>query len=525
MRRLLMLVLSMVLLSCSAFGAVNAEASSAQQTLRIGVAALPDSLDPALAYDVDSSAIANGLFEGLVRLNEKGEVIPAMAKFWKISADGRTYTFTLRSSAKWSNKQPVSAWDFEYAWKRALAPDSANAYAFKLFMIANAQKYNQGALKDASNVGVRALNSYTLQVTLKEKTSYFLRLLAEDVYKPVNAKIAKANPYWSLAASTVVTNGPFKLKKWDDNRISAVRNPDYYASKEIRLAEVTFVQPATGSLENAYSNKQIDLAAGNVDPSTLSSADAHDWQSVPIASTYFYQFNTTQPPFNNAKIRKALAMAVERDTIRYGNPGFGFVSWGIQGDGEFYRSQFADSTYFQEDAAQARELLKEGLKEEGLTELPEFSIIINDLASHAEIAEDVIASWEKNLGITATYESQSFGELLENRKHLDYSIARAGWGADYNDPSSFLEYFASWSPDNDSGWSDPTYDGYLKQARQTSDPTIQMHLYAQAEKLLMDQMVILPLYYYVSNLLMRSDVANVNLNYDGSISYTRGYRT
>ncbi|MNC46207.1 Oligopeptide-binding protein OppA precursor [compost metagenome] len=186
-----------------------------------------------------------------------------------------------------------------------------------------------------------------------------------------------------------------------------------------------------------------------------------------------------------------------------------------------FRSEIIDTRYFKEDVIQAKKLLQEGLKEEGLTQLPSFSIIINE--GHEEIAEAVINSWNKNLGITVGFEVQPWEDLLDNRLKLNYTMAKAAWAADYNDPSTFLDYFTSWSSDNDSGWSSALYDSYIKQARLTLDTSERNKLYAKAEKMLIDQMVILPLYYFYADVLHKPNIKKVSVEYDGSISFSRGY--
>lgn len=262
MKRLLHVVLSLGLMLSMAVtgGTSTASAVQADKVLRIGLGSLPDVLDPASAADKSAVTAVKGLFEGLVRLNSAGIAVPGAAKSWTLSSDGRTYTFTLRGDVKWSNQQQVLATDFEYAWKRALAPEAENIYAFNMYMINNAESYNKGTLKDSSKIGIKALNSTTLQVTLKERTSYFIQLLAESIYLPVNAKTAKADPLWATDMKSMVTNGPFKLKQWTDKEITLAKNPDYYAAKEIKLSEVRLLHQE--NLTVAYMNRQVDWVGG-----------------------------------------------------------------------------------------------------------------------------------------------------------------------------------------------------------------------------------------------------------------------
>lgn len=526
MRKLLGLLLIVSLfIGVSAVPGGSAAAAGSQQLLRIGYEVLPASADPARASDDAASALVKGLFEGLVRQDPSGKVIPGMAKSWKVSADGKVYTFTLRSSAKWSNSDSVTASDFEYAWKRALAPETGSTYAFNMYPIANAEAYNTGKLKDASKVGVKALNSYTLQVTLKEKTAYFLQMLTEDIFVPVNAAVVKADKNWASNAKTLVTNGPFTVKSWSQNIITLAKNPKYYAAGEIRLSAVQLLRPKTGSTTVAYQKNQIDWVGGKESPvfSDLTAASRKQVVEMPYNSTYYYQFNLNEAPFDNVKIRKALVMAIDREALEFGTPAYGLISPAITMSGLNYRKQVADTSYFNENIAQAQKLLQEGLKEEGLTELPEFSVIVNEGAAHDFIASSIISGWSKNLGVEAYLEVQPWQELLSNRYSQNFTVARAGWGADYNDPSAMLDIFTSGSPNNDSGWSNPQYDSYIEQAKSASDPVKRTELYAKAEKLLIDDMAIIPLYYYVAGVLHKPSVKNVYLDYDGNIIFSRGY--
>ncbi|MDF9840530.1 MULTISPECIES: peptide ABC transporter substrate-binding protein [unclassified Paenibacillus] len=527
MKKLLHVLLALGLLfslGITQEGKVSAEGN--KQVLRIGVDVIPGLLDPALTVNDTESSVIKGLFEGLVRLNENGQAVPGIAKSWEISGGGKTYTFALRTSAKWSNGQPLKAADFEYAWKRALSPQSYNSMAFKMYMIAGAEDYHNGKQKDASKVGIKALNDHTLQVTLAAPNYTFLQMLAENIYLPLNAAAVKANTGWATSAKAMVTNGPFRLAAWDANKIVLVKNSGYYGAKQIQFSEVQFLRPAAGQPSNteSYLNGRLDwIGSGENTRIDYYDRITAEKYTFPYASLYYYQFNVNEAPFNNVKIRKALAMAVVREGLPYGTPAYGDIAPTIHGAKQTFRSEIKDSRYFREDVKAAQKLLQEGLKEEGLTSLPEFNIIVNAEQSHDLIASIIVSGWKENLGIKANIEVQAWNELLDNRHSQNYTVARAGWRADYNDPAAFLEYFTSWSADNDSGWSNKQYDSYILQARQKQDLAERMRLYAKAEKMLIDEMVILPLYYYVADVLKKPNVHNVYVDFDGSIAFTRGY--
>lgn len=503
-----------------------ASAVQAKQVLRVGLSVIPFSLDPATTIDGGTSSIVRGLFEGLVRLDERGQAVPAMAKSWKISADGKIYTFTLRSGVKWSNGQAVKAADFEYAWKRALAPATFSSRAFRMYSIAGAQAYHEGKVKDASKVGIKALNDSTLQVTLSEKTAYFTQLLADDVYMPVPAQTVKKDSEWGRSMKTMVTNGPFKLKQWTGSAITLSKNTAYYLAKDIRLTEVQLLTPKSGteSTTEAYLNNEVDWAGGteSIQYSALDQESAKALKAFPLGGTFYYQFNPNKAPFHNLKIRKALAMALDRELFG-GIPAYGLIPYGVRGAKLDYRSEISDEGYISEDIAQAKRLLQEGLKEEGLTKLPSFKISLNEGYDHTQVAMIVISSWIKNLGVEAEIELLTWEDQLANRYSGNYTVARGGWSADFNDPANFMEFLTSASPENNTSWHNKQYDAYVQQARHTDKVQERMALYGKAEKLLMDEMVLLPLFYNFTHVLHKPNLNGVYVNFDRTINFTRGY--
>ncbi|MBH5316548.1 peptide ABC transporter substrate-binding protein [Paenibacillus sp. GSMTC-2017] len=497
-----------------------------RQVLRMASSNVTNALDPAIAQETSTFTILGGLFEGLVRLDESGQVVPAMAKSWKISNDGLTYTFKLRSNIKWSNKQRVKASDFEFSWKRTLEPATQSIYAYNMYPIANAKAFNSGKLKDASKVGVKALNQTTLQVTLGEPTSFFLQTLADPIFLPLPETVVKANKNWASKIGTIVSNGPFKLKEWQKaKRLVLVKNPTYYDAEKIQLTEVQFTQYTSQiSPTIAYVNGEVDFVGSDltIDFEKLTEVAYKDYKIFPQSATYYYQFNMNKAPFTNLKIRQALAMGLNREVIGYGAPAYGFVPHRILGIKDDFRSEFTDN-YFKEDINKAKLLLQEGLKEEELTELPQITLITNT-GSHVNSVEEIIVSaWKENLGVDVDIEVQEWEELLDNRMQQNFQLARASWGADYNDPASFLEYFTSWSSNNDSGWNNSTYDQYVKQARSEINSQNRNLLYAKAEKLLIEQMVILPVYYYEIDVLQKSKLKGMQVNYMSTVDFSRAY--
>lgn len=495
-------------------------------------------LDPQKISWLHDSRIAEHLFEPLVVYDfDAMEHRAGVAESWEVSDDGRVWTFHLRREAKWSNGDPVTAHDFEYAWKRVLDPNSEvpAPYAYQLYYLKNATAYNSGEA-GADEVGVKALDDHTLQVELEHPTAYFLKLTAFFTYFPVHKATVEANPAWAAEADTFVSNGPFIIKDWKHNEsITLAKNENYYAKDEIRLDEVRMVMIEESSTElNMYEKGDLDWAGrplGQIPtdmiPTLREDPDAN-LQIKPIASSYYYVYNTTAVPFNNVKVRKALAMAIDRrlivEEVTKGGqqPAYGFVS-GVTGLEKPFREEVDDTQYFREDVEEAKKLLAEGLAELGLSSFPDVTLIYNEGEGHMKVATAIADMWRQNLGIEVKIESQEFGVLLNNRMNLNYQIARAGWGADYDDPMTFIDIFTSYSGNNDTGWASPAYDELVAKANAEQDPAKRMDYIVQAEKMLMDEMVILPIYYYTAIWMHKDYVKNVVIDYAGNIDFTRGY--
>lgn len=508
----------------------------------MNITAEPPSLDPAQMQDQVSSTVMTGLFEGLTKLDDKGAVIPAIADKWEISDGGKKYTFHIRKDAKWSNGDPVTAHDFEYSWKRTLDPalTPPAPYAYQLYYIKNAQNYNieKGNPKhitDPNMVGVKAIDDNTLEVDLENPTPYFLSLTSFYTYYPVH-KSVKDNPAWASEAKTMISDGPFEMSSWKHNAsIELVRNPYYYDKAQIKLDKVEFSMVKDANTElSMYQRGDLDWAGkpvGLIPTEQLAKfiADKNPELHVKgVASTYYYEFNNTKKPFDNVKVRKALAMAIDRKAIvekvtKGGEtPAYGFVPPGIHGVNGDYRSEVPDN-YFKEDIPEAKKLLAEGLAEEGMKSMPPVTLTFNE-GLHQQVAEAIADMWKTNLGFSVKTETQEWAVFLQNRTSLNYDIARAGWGADYNDPMTFIDLFTSTSGNNDTGFKDPQYDALVKEAYSTSDQKARVEAMSKAEKILIaDDMVIMPIYYYTSDELIKPYVKNVLIDYKGDIDYTRAY--
>ncbi|MGM1046540.1 MAG: peptide ABC transporter substrate-binding protein [Bacillota bacterium] len=509
-----------------------------EQVFRMNFASEPPTLDPGQSQDNASNTVINAVFEGLARKGTDGEPVPAVAESWEISEDGLKYVFTLRKDAKWSNGDAVTAKDFEFAWKRVLDPKFTPAppYVYQLYYIKNAEAYNLGDIKDANEVGIKATDDHTLEVTLENPTPYFLNLMSFQTYYPIHSS-AKDNDKWATKPETLIGNGPFKMSKiTKGQKIELVKNDQYWDNKSVKLekVEMSIVNSSATEL-SSYRNNELDYAGqptGSIPTDQLNAVKKElpeELNIKGISSTYFYVFNTTAKPFDNVNIRKAFSMALDRKaitekiTMAGEIPAFGFVPPGIKGVKEEYRTEVPD-TYFEENLDEAKKLLAQGMQEEGYTTLPEVTLIHNSDDRHKKIALAVSDMWKKNLGVEVKVQNQEWGVFLKNRQNLDYQIARSGWGADYNDPMTYIDMWTSKSGNNDSGFKNEEYDKLVNEAYSSSDNAKRMEMMADAEKILVqDNQVVLPLFYYSNVSLVKPWVKGLTLDYKGDIDFTRAY--
>ncbi|MRI82164.1 peptide ABC transporter substrate-binding protein [Aerococcaceae bacterium DSM 109653] len=522
-------LLGAALLAFSPIAELSAATVAAQeeQVLNLAIGSEPPTIDPALATDSTSGAIIKNVFEGLTAMNNEGEVLPAAAESWEVSEDGLTYTFTLRDGNVWSNGDPVTASDFEFAWKRVLNPETASQYASILYVLEGAEAYNSGE-GEADAVGVTAVDEKTLEVKLANPTSFFLELTAFYTYMPVHQATVEADANWALdAGDAYVSNGPFSLQEWaHSSHYVLVKSDSYWDAENVALDTVNV------QIIEAESTANAEFQAGGIDylgsPYSTVSLDAIDLYRAneelnvaPYAAIYWYKLNTTDEVTSNVNIRKALALAIDRqglvDNITKGGqlPALGLVPPTIAGF-EDDRDYFADADY---DAA--KEYLATGLEELGLADASELTIniSINTSEAHSTIAQFIQEGWAQNLGINVNIDNTEWQVYLERLNVLDFQVARMGWIADYNDASSFLDmYRTADSGNNDTGWENEEFKSLIDQASAEQDPAVRTDLQLQAEAIMVDEMPVIPLYYYTNLYVVQDHVENMSPDALGNIN-------
>lgn len=499
-------------------GSPNVPAPPANQTpsvFRANLHSEPSTADPALATDNTSGTVVRAVFDGLTRLDENAKPMNSIAQEVKISEDGLTYTFKLRD-AKWSNGDPVTAGDFAFAWKRTLDPKLASEYAYQLYYIKNAEKINAGQASP-EQLGVKVLDDKTLEVTLENPTPFFLELTAFYTYYPVNQKIVEANPDWALEAATHVGNGPFKMSIWEHkSKIVLERNENYWDKEAVKLDRIEFVMIDDDNTELAMFEKgELDWAGqpmGGIPTDAIPALRAAGKLVIhPQASMYWYKLNTTKPPLNNAKIRKALAYAVNRQDIVDNVTQVGQVpTMGILPQTMMLKP---DGYFKDNDVETARKLLAEGLKELGQSKLPVLTLSYNTVDRHKKIAEALQDQWKKALGIEVKLQNKEFKVHLQDLTELNYEIGRIGWSADFNDPINFLEMFRDKDGgNNDTGWENPRYKELIIQAAAELDLEKRKQMFAEAEQIIMDEMPLIPMFTDVDIWVQNENVRGVQVD-------------
>lgn len=521
------IALSAALLSFSTVGSVLTTVSAQdEQVLNLAIGSEPPTIDPALATDSTSGAIIKNVFEGLTHIDAEATIQPGVAESWEVSEDGLVYTFTLREGATWSNGDPVTANDFEFAWKRVLNPETASQYASIMFVIEGAEAYNSGE-GDADSVGVKAVDERTLEVTLANPTAYFMDLTSFYTFMPVHQATVEADADWaSGAGDNYVTNGAFLLSEWNHNSDYVLVDNEAYWDNENVALDVVNVQ-----IIEQESTANAEYQAGNLDylgsPYSTVSLDAIDLyrangelNTAPYAAIYWYKVNVTDEVMQNANIRHALALAIDRqnlvDNITKGGqlPAMSLVPPTVEGFEE-------DPGFFGDaDFEGAKEFLAAGLEELGLSDPSELTvnISINTSEAHATIAQFIQEGWAQNLGINATIDNTEWQVYLDKVSALDYQVARLGWIADYNDASSFLDmYRTADDGNNDTGWGSDEYQALIDGARAETDVDARIGILKEAEALIMGEMPVIPIYFYANNYVLNPNVQNMSPDALGNI--------
>ncbi|MEE8729128.1 MAG: ABC transporter substrate-binding protein [Rahnella inusitata] len=482
----------------------------------------PASLDPhKVESDVEFNILSD-LFTGLITIDNDGNAQPSLSSSWE-SKDNKTWIFHLRQGIVWSDGTPITAQDVVFSWRRLIDPKTASPYESYLgsMHVLNANDII-GGKKTADQLGIRALDKQTLEITLDQPLSYFLGMLAHPSLSPISqANVEKFGDKWTQPAN-MVSSGPFKLDTWTVNeRITAVRNPTYWDNAHTVINKVTYLPIASPTADvNRFKSGEIDITA--TIPATLFASLKKELGSQvhvsPYLAVYYYAMNTQKPPFNDVRVRKALNLAIDKSIIADKVLGQGQTpAWHLSPDntGGFTFSKPKEASLTQE---QRNEEAKKLLKEAGFgPDHPlKFNLLYNTSESHQRIAIAAASMWKKNLGVDAVLQNQEWKTMLDTMHQGTYDVVRYAWIADYNEPSTFLNTLRTGNSENTPKFTNSAYDKALDDALKATDKAEVGKAYQRAEDVLTEQSPVIPLYHYVSPRLVKPYVGGFQdslLNY------------
>ena len=510
-----LLVLAVLFTAGCARRETPAEEGIRTHTLLIGNQNEPATLDPQIYDSASDFNVISALFEGLTCYDEKtATAAPGVAQTWEISADGLVYTFHLRPDARWSNGDRLTARDFAWSFQRFLTPALGNSYAYYMYPVRGAEEFATGKTKDFSTVGVAVIDDATLRVTLARPAPYFLGALATTVLPVHRASVEAAGRFDDRASpwarpGKLIGNGAFTLTEWQPSaRIVVTKNPLYWDAAHNQIERVIIYPIEKADAEElAFRAGQLHVTF-SVPPSKLASYRQTAPEKLridPLLQLYMVNFNATKPPLDQPKLRRALALALDRAAISASVfdharlPAHALVPPNCGG----YTGPAGQT----EDYAAARALLVEAGYPggRGLPAMP--MQVLND-DKLPRVAEVIQALWRRELGVTITIEPYDQKTWVQNQLSLNHTLALRGWTADYPDPLNFLEMFRTGNGSNVFGWSNPAYDALLDQAAKTADHDARFALLRKAEALMLDDAACAPLVFGARTYLISPAVKN-----------------
>jgi len=495
-------------------------AEPVKQHLNYLLPSTPRSVDPALLQDEAGYQFVTSLFEGLVRLEPDGSLGKGLAEDWQVTGDGKKYVFTLRD-AKWSNGEKVTAYDFVAAVKRNLNLGEKCLYAYLLYDLKNAQAYQRSLTADYTGksvaleqVGISAEDEKTLVMELEKEETAFLQKLVHPVFYPIPPLALLDSSGAFFTPTGLVGNGPFKIVgEVTGESYELVKNEQYWDAERIKLESMNWFLPDEAAEDwPRYQEGQVDLTGNIPFKDIVDGLQKGKLKSTPLLTTYYYQFNTTQKPLDDRRVRQALSYALDREklvaeVLKGGQkPAQGIIPEGMpEGiDGGDFR-QGSNSTLPNGDVTKAKELLQAAGYPEG-QDFPQLELLISEDEGHQYLAEKIQQEWQERLGINVRITALPWPELSERMRNRAYQVSLMGWSADYPDPLPYLQPFITGSGNNTTGWVSYEYDRLLKEAAAALSAPERMTAIHQAEKILLEELPVLPLYQYTKVYAVRDGI-------------------
>lgn len=490
------------------------QAGNRDQVLHIGNLTEPTDLDPHVFSSRQNANIGLALFEGLVQYHPKtAEPVPAVAERWETSPDNLTWTFYLRRNAKWSNGDPVTAHDFVFSYRRMLTPTLAAEYASLLYVLKNGQQINAGKLTDFSQLGARADDDHTLVLTLEHPVPYLLGMLCHASWYPVHRATleqhdgaAKRGSAWTRPGNHV-GNGYFTLAEWKPHQLIRVtKNPQYWDAENVKLSAAVFYPiDSEDAEERAFRSGQLHVTS----TMPISKIPVYRQQNSPFyephvfLATFFLLFNVEKPPLDDIRVRRALSLAIDResfvrDVLKGGQLPAGHLT-------PPDTAGFTARAKVSHDPELARRLLADAGFPNGRG-FPRLELLYNSTEANRLIAETLQQMWNKGLGIGITLQNQEARVQTVSMRSGDYQIARFAWVGDYLEPSTFLELMTGDSGNNMTRWRNAEYDRLFAEANRTMNEARRYEIYQRLEEIIAEESPIAPVYFYTRNNLRRPEV-------------------
>ena len=509
----------------------NSSSSSAKKTINWMDSAEIPTMDISKATDVTSFNQLGNVEEGLYRLGKNSKVENALATDTKVSKDGKTWTFTLRDS-KWSNGDKLTAKDFVYSWRRTVNPKTASQYAYLFEGIHNATQISAGKAP-VNSLGVKAEGDNKLVVTLDKRIPYFKLLMGFPLFFPQNQKVVEANgSKYGTSSKTTAFNGPFVQKGWTGSNLSwkLVKNKNYWDKKNVKLDAINYsVQKTPSTAYNLYQSNKLDATILD-SQQTKNLKHQKGYTLRDTAATFYLQFNQKKKIFQNADLRRAITMSINRKALGSAlgganTPATSLTSKGVVNhDGKDWSEVVGDKKNAAYNPTEAKKLYKKALKELGVKNVS-FTILSDDTDSGQKTTETLQSQLEENLkGMKVSVANVPFKTRLNRSTNGNFDVVVSGWSADFADPISFVDLFTSKNAQNNGKWSNSQYDKLIADSKTTADTTKRWDDLEKAEKILLSDEGIAPLYYKTEAWLVRPDIKGIvyngaGLNYNFKNTY------
>ncbi|MBQ6772710.1 MAG: peptide ABC transporter substrate-binding protein [Synergistaceae bacterium] len=511
MRKLLIFILVVMTASSSL-------AADSKSVIVFNLGADPRTIDPALNNTVDGNNVISNIFEGLVRTSFNDSPEPGCAESWEVSKNGMKWTFHLRDNLKWSDGKPITASEFRKGFLRAMNPETAALYAYYTFFIKNAKEFYNSNV-DEDDVGVYAPDDKTLIIELEYTNPLTLDYIAFPIFVPAR-DFMNEDPSWAAKPETLISNGPFKLESWkhgDGGEIVLVKNHEYWDADNVKVDKLRFVMiNDSNTALAAFKSGRIDYMSSIPSPMLPMLLKTGQAISMPALGTAFCDFNVTREPFNDPKVRRAFTLAIDRkiiiDKILMGGqrPAVAFVCDVVPGttEAQDFRSEGGAFLPERADIEQARKLLAEAGYPNGKN-FPKVSYKYNSNPGNKSLAEALQGMWKSALGIEVELLNEEWKVFIETRIRRDYDIARDAWLMDFFDAGSILELCITDSAQNNTGYSNRKFDDLMRKANYEMDHVKRINYMHEAEKILMNDLPVLPIYFYSSAVMQSRRVKNI----------------